>query len=333
MNIQQELRDRALRDLTRKGLEWSRTLPKVRDYFNLLQRLDTIIPTGFKSEQYGSVTYDGRSYPLMRVISENWSNDKPTLVISAGVHGSEPAGVEAALTCIRDLFPQYTAQFNLAAYPCLNPSGYEIDSRWNFLGQDLNRNFGEQAAEEVEECRLFTASVMGLAVSRPIDDLIDMHENLRVGVPEMQRQAALTNTMSNWDNLAPGYFIYECVLGKDVRIGPQIIQAVSAVMPICPQTEIAGDAMQNGVSYWPQDTYEASDYTGATSTDSHLLVMRHLRHGFTFESPEIWIKDDGEVQEFTIDQRALAHVTGARAVLDSRLGSYLQQTPTPKNNL
>lgn len=326
MTEQEILRNQALKDLTRAGIEWSRTMPKIRDYFDLLARLDNTLPSGFRKEQYGEVTYDGRSFPLVRVISEDWSADKPSILISAGVHGSEPAGVEAAMTCIRDVLPQYAARFNLVAYPCLNPSGYEIDSRWNFKEQDLNRNFGPEGKQDVEECRLFTASVAALAAARPLDDIIDLHENLRVGVPEMQRQAARENKPSNWDDLSGGYFIYECTLDKTNRIGSKVIEAASAIIPICPRTEIAGDVMENGISCWPQDTSGTSDYTGATSTDSHLLILGHVRHGFTFESPEIWVPETGPVQEFTIDRRAAAHVAGVRAVLEARSGS----SPAPQ---
>lgn len=67
-----------------------------------------------------------------------------TVLLFAGIHGDEPAGVYAAAKLIelldrdRSLLPK---GIRLLIVPLANPDGYEVKTRQNSKGIDLNRNF------------------------------------------------------------------------------------------------------------------------------------------------------------------------------------------------
>lgn len=298
-----------------QDIEWGRAQTRVRDYFALLARLaPEAVPDGYRREDYGAVTYDGRAYPLVRIVPEVWRADRHTVLIAGGVHGCEPAGVEGALLCVRDLLPAYAERFNLAVYPCLNPTSYEMDTRWNYLKQDMNRNY--KPGTDVEECRLFTQSAATVA---PIDAVIDLHESLQKDALTMRIQAAdLGNPRAAmWDDIPMGYFIYEdsprAADGQRVRVGRDIVEAVRPFIPPCSAAKIAGDDSDGGVIYYPQAmNAQTSDYVDPFSTDSHLCAAGVAMHGFTSETPDL--SEDG--RWFSVAERAQAHQVAVRALLD-----------------
>jgi protein MpaA len=63
-----------------------------------------------------------------------------SIALAAGVHGDEPAGPLALLELVerRELDPRYTYRI----WPCTNPTGYELRTRANGDGEDVNRSFG-----------------------------------------------------------------------------------------------------------------------------------------------------------------------------------------------
>jgi predicted deacylase len=88
--------------------------------------------------EYGRVTEEGKDYPLFRLIvpGSRW------LVITSGFHGEEPAG---PLT-LAESFPEIVAyakarDVGLRVYPCINPSGFEVGSRYNRSGEKPNNDF------------------------------------------------------------------------------------------------------------------------------------------------------------------------------------------------
>ncbi|MDQ2688632.1 MAG: succinylglutamate desuccinylase/aspartoacylase family protein, partial [Armatimonadota bacterium] len=68
----------------------------------------------------------------------------PHVYVTAGVHGDEPEGVEAALGLLESLADASLSplkRHHLVILPCLNPSGLAQGTRTNALGQDINRQF------------------------------------------------------------------------------------------------------------------------------------------------------------------------------------------------
>jgi hypothetical protein len=77
--------------------------------------------------------------PRTLLVAEAGDASAPTVAISAGVHGDEPAAPWALLSIVRDglLDPRFAYRI----WPCLNPSGYVARTRTNAEGQDVNRSF------------------------------------------------------------------------------------------------------------------------------------------------------------------------------------------------
>jgi protein MpaA len=73
--------------------------------------------------------------PVMEVTSPALQN-KTGIYISAGIHGDEPAGVTGLLDWAMS---KKLASIPLVLYPCLNPWGLINNSRFDSLGNDLNR--------------------------------------------------------------------------------------------------------------------------------------------------------------------------------------------------
>lgn len=66
---------------------------------------------------------------------------KPSVLVSAGIHGEEPAGVFAILEFMRRYMRKYLDRFSFYVFPCINPFGFERGIRGNKDGFDLNRQF------------------------------------------------------------------------------------------------------------------------------------------------------------------------------------------------
>jgi protein MpaA len=64
----------------------------------------------------------------------------PSIALSAGVHGDEPAGPWALLEMVDS--GDFDERFAYRIWPCINPSGFETGTRESADGVDVNRTFG-----------------------------------------------------------------------------------------------------------------------------------------------------------------------------------------------
>jgi murein peptide amidase A len=71
----------------------------------------------------------------------------PGVYLSSGIHGDEPAGPLALLELMREGF--FSADFDWAVCPALNPTGLASGSRENARGIDLNRDYWLRETPEV----------------------------------------------------------------------------------------------------------------------------------------------------------------------------------------
>ena len=141
----------------------------------------------------------------------------PQVCLSAGLHGDEPAGVEALLA----FFERDGAgpQIGVTAFPCINPTGFVAGTRRNDIGIDLNRTFGQDPAPQ--ETDLVRRALAGAR----FDCCIDLHED-----PE-----------------AKGFYVYEHVRGDHRALGPRIVDAVRTIgLPINDAPMVEGRALING---------------------------------------------------------------------------------------
>ncbi|MGZ3516037.1 MAG: hypothetical protein ACXVAM_02565 [Vulcanimicrobiaceae bacterium] len=95
--------------------------------------------------------------------------NKPVVVLSAGIHGDEPAGPWALLSILEEglLDPGFAYRI----WACTNPSGYRLGTRENAEGSDVNRSFG-RGGQTPEARAIVTANR-----DRKFVLSIDLHED------------------------------------------------------------------------------------------------------------------------------------------------------------
>ena len=109
-----------------------------------LEELDKLfLQTGFSSESIGS--YEGIA--LMAYTKLAAHVDAPTVYISSGMHGDEPAGPEAIRSLLEMGF--FSERYHWQIVPVINPIGLQSGTRENAQGLDLNRDYYHLKSEEV----------------------------------------------------------------------------------------------------------------------------------------------------------------------------------------
>ena len=92
------------------------------------------------------------------------------LAVFAGTHGDEPAPVVTALEFLEQRMWARSPSVAFSVFPCLNPTGYDLGTRENADGIDINRQF---ARDEVPEARALRAAV----ANDTFDTFVDAHED------------------------------------------------------------------------------------------------------------------------------------------------------------
>ena len=101
------------------------------DRFRAHARLATV-------EEYASVVEHGQEYPLLRVTTPG----SRVCTITAGFHGEEPAGPMTLLEHLPEVLEHARLRsVGLRIYPNINPSGFEIGTRYNKSGEHPNNDF------------------------------------------------------------------------------------------------------------------------------------------------------------------------------------------------
>lgn len=132
------------------------------------------------------------------------------LLLTAGIHGDEPAGVALLLKLLTEggLHPG----ISWTVVPCLNPSGLRAGTRTNQEGIDLNRDFKYRRCEEVA---WFVRSIL----DGPLWDAhIALHED--------------------WE--FQGFYLYELNSGSRPSLAPAILKATGDCIPLVDAREIDG---------------------------------------------------------------------------------------------
>lgn len=143
-----------------------------------------------------------KNYSLIKFILGKGNRRKA--LISAGIHGDEPSGIEAICSFLENnRFNTFAKGWELTFLPCLNPFGYEYGTRENHKGKDLNRLFKHNSPPpEV----MFAMAVF----DKSYDLTIELHE----------------------DFMTPGYYLYQKgTQPEDDCLGSNILQAIKNIMP------------------------------------------------------------------------------------------------------
>jgi hypothetical protein len=205
------------------------------------------LPAQAELLQYGVLDYMrlglGR-YPLYAVRSRQWRDDRPTVLVTGGVHGYETSGVQGALQWIATEFARHAQAVNLLVLPCLSPWGYETINRWNPDALDPNRQF--RADSPAAESAFAMACVATHAARADLH--VDLHETTDTDNSEFgPAKAARDGQPFDWHAILDGFYL----VGDTERPAPEfqraLIEAVREVTHIADADEhgcIIGTALE-----------------------------------------------------------------------------------------
>ena len=136
--------------------------------------------------------------------------------------------------------------------PCLNPAGFERNSREDNLNRDLNRDYKHLESDEI---RTHVAWLQGLPA---LDFTLCLHED--------------------WE--AHGFYLYE--LNPDGRSShaERAVAAVTRVCPIDPSAEIDGRPAQGGLIRPELDPLKRPQWP-----EAFWLLQNKTRLSYTLEAP------------------------------------------------
>lgn len=228
-----------------------------------LSRIQNQLPVSNFSEIHSLEIHD-KAYSLVKFVLGKGNQRKA--LISAGIHGDEPSGVETICVFLEsNKYKNFLDEWELTFLPCINPYGYEYGSRENQDGKDLNRLFKHMDPPiEVEFVKT--------TLEKPYDLTIELHE----------------------DYVSHGYYLYQIgTHPEDDPLGQEILQKIKKIMPINRNDEIDGQSANEGImiqekdfstmDWWPMAIYALSKGTrrcltleSATKFSMDIRVEAHL---------------------------------------------------------
>ena len=208
------------------------------------------------------------TYPIHQIHLASSARTLKHILITGGMHGDEPAGVEAILQFLARDNTALLKNFSFSVIPCINPYGYVHNTRETFDDIDINRAFETENVAEV--------AIVKKALGQTQFSLaIDFHE----------------------DYDATGFYLYE---GKrdEKYIGPKLATAAKAIGPIDPEDpgEDAPD-LAEGV-------YKVATSWGTQGLAPYLLHF-HSKHVIISETPTVWQLEQRVALHLTILDTAL----------------------------
>lgn len=202
--------------------------------------------------QYGALSINAERYPLFAVKSQQFEPQKPTVLVTGGVHGYETSGVHGALVFLANEAANYVQQVNLVVAVCVSPWGYETINRWNPKAIDPNRSFyANSPAEE-------SAALMALvtSVEQGFDLHVDLHETTDSDELEFRPALSARDGIEYEKGTIPdGFYAVGDTENSMDAFQKAIIDGVSKVTHIAPADEkgeiIGSTVVQHGVINYP----------------------------------------------------------------------------------
>lgn len=222
---------------------------RVRDYRLLLERwLDVVKRMPSLSL---SVFGEAGGYPLVVLATERPDPDAVSIYLSAGIHGDEPAPVEALIRWAEAKeAPRRFARANFMIFPCLNPWGIERNIRFDCEGRDLNRCYQSQKVPQI-------AAQLGIMRGRRFHLAACLHE----------------------DYDARGFYLYE-IAAKRPYWGESLCRALLPIMNSDTRRKIDGHSCRNGVI-----RRRVSRGMMKGHPEAFPLHWKHSERTFTLETP------------------------------------------------
>ena len=240
----------------------------MRNYTEITERLKNLaVPI----EHIGTA----HNYPIHRIRLAASTRTPRRVLITGGVHGDEPAGVEAVLQFLERNNTAFLKKFSFTIIPCINPYGYVHGTRETRDDVDINRSF--------ETDDIIEATIVKKALGQTQFSLaIDFHE----------------------DYDATGFYLYEGTRDEKY-IGPQLAAAAEAIGPVDPEdTDKEAPDLVEGV-------YKVSPEWGTEGLTPYLLHF-HSKHVIISETPTVWQLERRAALHLTILDTALDIISEPR---------------------
>jgi hypothetical protein len=199
-------------------------------------------------------------YPFLRLSIPHRGRHMFSLCLSSGIHGDEPAGVEALLRLIED--QPFPSGVSVDCFPCMNPEGFQTGQREDGRGRDLNRLFGTDSPPE--SVRLF----QNVVHYRHYDFFLELHE----------------------DSGAEGFYAFE-MPGCHGPMGPGLIKGMRGRGCLIERPETLRPLLESDGLLSTQADISDGLVTGAPEAApvpfAQAVYMRkaHADHAMTFETP------------------------------------------------
>lgn len=217
--------------------QWLSQQQKKRSYTSLVLSQIDALKAQFSVSHYGDLNYAGETFPLYALTTQAWQNDKPTILITGGVHGYETSGVMGALAFAKHQALLFSSMFNFVIVPCVSPWGFETINRWNPDAIDPNRSFFPNSP--AQESALLMAYIADLT-EKGTDFIahVDLHETTDTDNSEFRPAlAARDGTVhDNW-NIPDGFYLVGDTQKPADAFQKTIIGRVSQVTHIAPADE------------------------------------------------------------------------------------------------
>jgi len=251
---------------------------RIRSYRDVVKRLQSILKKSphISLVRLGTIQcFSNTFYPLYMIKvgpkHPRLAGSTKKISLTAGTHGDEPAGVEAILTFLeqnREIdFIKH--RLHMVILPCINPYGYEYNTRENHEKIDLNRKF--RASKPPMEVAL---ARRGLG-TKPFDLSLEFHEDIDTH----------------------GFYLYELIPAEKKSWGRDMIRSIAQHYPINNNTIIDGFISKKGLispqksspnfasfvqknRAWPQAFFHYSRGTPrciTTETPVHLPLRQRVK--------------------------------------------------------
>lgn len=241
------------------------SIQPIRKYSEILSRLKSSLNGAGRWVTLGEVVNSSLSHTIEKIVLGRRNGKR--VLISAGIHGDEPAGVETVCAFIENKeYLKFIQDWEITLVPCINPFGYEADTRTNHEEIDLNRKFKSPfpPQEVVLAKNLFHS---------PFDLTLELHEDV---------------------DSSGYYFFHSSADGSRPALIPGILNHVKTIMPINMDSEIDEIPAKGGViertgidekmDWWPMAFYSLSKGTRtcltletATRFPMQTRVRAHLK--------------------------------------------------------
>jgi len=175
--------------------------------------------------------------------------NQPSLYLSAGIHGDEPAATEGLIEWA-EAESEFLRTTNVLIFPCLNPWGLLWNSRFDEKGRDLNRLYHKTNVPRINAQKR-------LIKGREFDLSLAMHE----------------------DYDATGIYLYE-IPRESPYLGEKILVAATKFLPVETRKTVEGRPCRAGLI-----RRDISPDSMPEHPEAFFLHFGHSRRTLTFETP------------------------------------------------